>query len=257
LLTVFLLFAVPPIASDIHEFARSLPQNLARLNDRIKGLPYGSRVNFDTLSGVAGTLIGGVPGLITGAANAIVAIATVVILTAYLILDGKNVFQWAMSLVALEERRRLEGALRRAGCRMRNWLVGQVLLMLILGSSSAVVFGMLHLRYFVALAVFAGVANVVPMLGPIVTVVLASLVAALDSFSKVLGVLIFYLVYQQIENAFLTPRIMQSQVQLSATAVVVALLIGGELAGVAGALVAVPSAVLVSVLADEYLVKKS
>ena len=63
--------------------------------------------------------------------------------------------------------------------------------------------------------------------------------------------------YQQVENAFLTPHIMKTQVQLSARAVVIALLIGSELAGIAGALVAVPSAVLVSVLADEYLADSS
>jgi predicted PurR-regulated permease PerM len=182
-------------------------------------------------------------------------VATVVILTAYLILDGSEVFGWSMSLVPAGERGRLRAALVRAGLRMRNWLVGQALLMLVLGSSSALVFGLLGVRYFFALAVFAGVANVVPLLGPIVTVILASLVAATDSFGKVLGVWVFYFVYQQVENAFLTPRIMQTQVQLSPVAVVIALLVGSELAGIPGALVAVPSAVLVSVLANEYLVQ--
>jgi predicted PurR-regulated permease PerM len=66
-------------------------------------------------------------------------------------------------------------------------------------------------------------------------------------------VLIFYFVYQQVENALLTPRIMQAQVQLSPAAVLAALLIGEELAGILGTLVAVPTAVLCSVLVDEYV----
>jgi len=86
--------------------------------------------------------------------------------------------------------------------------------------------------------------------------VLAALAAATDSGWKVLGVLIFYFIYQQVENAFLTPKIMKSQVQLSSAVVVIALLIGSELAGIAGALVAVPSAVLVVELAGEYLVER-
>jgi predicted PurR-regulated permease PerM len=139
---------------------------------------------------------------------------------------------------------------------MRGWLVGQAMLMLILGSSSAVAFGLLGVRYFYLLAVFAGVANIIPQLGPILTVVIAGLVAAIDSFPKFLGVVIFYLAYQQVENAFLTPRIMKRQEELSSTAVIVALLIGGELAGIPGALVSVPSAVLVAELIDEYLVHR-
>jgi predicted PurR-regulated permease PerM len=83
---------------------------------------------------------------------------------------------------------------------------------------------------------------------------LASAVAVTQSGWDVLGVIVFYLVYQQVENAFLTPNIMKSQVQLSSPVVIVALLLGGELAGIAGALVAVPSAVLIAELANEYLV---
>ncbi len=251
---LFMLYAVPPILNDIQEFGKSLPDHVRHLNARIKTLPFGDRINFETIAGAAAKLIGGVPGLVGQAAQVIVSLATVIILTAYLILDGRRVFDWGMSLVPDESRGHLQGAILRAGKRMRSWLVGQAMLMLILGSASAVVFGLLGIRYFFALAVFAGVANVVPLLGPVATVILASLVAATDSFGQVVGVWIFYFIYQQIENAFFTPRIMQAQVELSATAVVVALLLGGELAGIPGALVAVPSAVLVSVLADEYLV---
>jgi predicted PurR-regulated permease PerM len=117
------------------------------------------------------------------------------------------------------------------------------------------VFALLQIKYFYALAVFAGVANIVPIVGPIAAVVLSGTVAAFDSWPKLAGVLVFFFVYQQIENAFLTPRIMKSTVDLPPLAVIIALSIGGTLAGVLGALVAVPTAALVAVLLDEYLVK--
>jgi predicted PurR-regulated permease PerM len=72
----------------------------------------------------------------------------------------------------------------------------------------------------------------------------------------VLGVGIFFLAYLWVENSFLTPRIMKSSVDLPGLAIIVALLLGGELAGVVGALVAVPTAVLVAELVDEYLVRR-
>lgn len=135
---------------------------------------------------------------------------------------------------------------------MQKWLSGQALLMLILGSCSFVVFWALGIRYFYGLGVFAGLANFVPIVGPILTVIVAGLVAVLDSGMKLLGVLIFYAVYQQVENAYLTPHIMQSTVELSPIAVIIALAIGGALAGVMGAIVAVPTAALVGSVIDEF-----
>jgi len=96
-----------------------------------------------------------------------------------------------------------------------------------------------------------------PVLGAAVSNVLALLVSAIDSWGRVLGVAIFFLVYLQIENSWLIPRIMKHRVQLPALAILVALLLGSAVEGIVGALVAIPTAVLVAVLLDEYLVKKS
>jgi predicted PurR-regulated permease PerM len=81
------------------------------------------------------------------------------------------------------------------------------------------------------------------------------LAAATDSWEKVVGVVVFYAIYAQVETSYLTPRIMKSSVDLSALGVLVALLMGSKLAGVIGAMIAVPTAVLVSVLIQEYVVK--
>jgi predicted PurR-regulated permease PerM len=103
---------------------------------------------------------------------------------------------------------------------------------------------------------FAGIANILPIAGPISAVVLASAVAIMDSPQKLVGVVIFFAVYFQIESVFLSPRIMRHTLNLSPLTVIIALSLGGALAGVVGALVSVPTAALVMVLADEYLVKR-
>ena len=82
------------------------------------------------------------------------------------------------------------------------------------------------------------------------------LVAAIDSWGRVAGVAVFYLIYLQIENSFLTPRIMKNSVNLPGLAILIALLLGSALEGVLGAMVSIPTAVLVAVLLDEYLVHK-
>jgi predicted PurR-regulated permease PerM len=102
---------------------------------------------------------------------------------------------------------------------------------------------------------FAGVANILPIAGPISAVLLASIVAILDSPQKLVGVIVFFAIYFQFESVFLSPRIMKHTLNLSPLTVIIALSMGGALAGVVGALVSVPTAALVMVLVDEYLVK--
>jgi predicted PurR-regulated permease PerM len=93
--------------------------------------------------------------------------------------------------------------------------------------------------------------------GGIITILLAGGVAALDSWPKMAGVFLFYAIYVQLENGYLTPRIMKTSVNLMGLAVLIALLAGTALAGVVGALVAVPTAALLAVLMDEYMVQKA
>jgi predicted PurR-regulated permease PerM len=140
---------------------------------------------------------------------------------------------------------------------MGKWLLGQGSLMLVLGLTSTIVYLSLHIRYAYALGALTGLLNVIPIIGAAVCIALTLLVAAIDSWGRVIGVAIFYAIYLQVENSFLVPRIMKSRVGLPGLAILVALLIGSSVAGVVGAMVSVPTAVLVTELVNEYLVNKS
>ena len=258
-LSLFFILALPPIIQDSQGLAADLPLRIERLQSKLRELPFGNAVADKlqpaNLGQYAGKLTQGVLSAFQGVAGGIRSLLTVALLTAYFILDGSRGFKWLLSMVPRQQRGRLDQTLHRAAARAQRWLLGQAILMLILGSSSALVLGLLGIHYSYALALFAGLANFVPVLGPIVTVILAGSVALVDSVTKLIGVLIFYAVYQQVENAFLTPRIMKHSVELSPVAVVVALAVGAEAAGVLGAMIAVPTAAIISTLADEYLVR--
>jgi len=260
-ITVFLAFAVPPIANDTQQMTRDLPQNVQELQQKLRQFPFGksiaARLEEQRIRQWIETGIEQSFGFVKGVMSGLRSLLTFGLLTAYFILDGQRAFHWVMSMISEKPRDRLASTLELSAGRMQHWLYGQLVLMLILGLSSAVVFGLLGIRYFYALAVFAGLANFVPILGPIATVVVAGIVAALDSWTKVLGVVIFYAVYQQAESAYLTPKIMRAAVDLPGIAVIVALTIGGEFAGLLGAIVAVPTAALVASVIDEYLVRRS
>ena len=252
--TLFLIFALPPIFEDTKGLAENWPQKFATLSDKIRHIPFMENFDSSKVQGYVAGIMGGAFGFVQNIAGGVFGLFTWIIITAYFILDGERAFYWALSMIERKRRDRLERTLIRAEKRMRHWLIGQMALMLILGVSSLIVFGFLKLKYFYALAVICGLANIIPIIGPVVSVTIACVVALVDAPVKVLGVLGFYLVYQQVETAFLTPKIMKTTVDLPPLAVIISLSLGGALAGVVGALVAVPTAALCAVLIDEYLV---
>ena len=258
---VFGFFALPPVINDLQSLTGELPSRIPGMLDKIRAVPYADRIDAeDLVNWVQRGLSGGAAYVLTSFktwASALVEIIAGFVLTLYFILEGDGAYRWFLSFVPAVPRQRLDATLRRAAGRMEKWLLGQLSLMLILGTASTIVYLSLGVRYAYVLGVLTGLLNLIPVLGAAVSLVLAMLVASIDSWGRVLGVVIFFAVYLQIENSWLAPRIMRSRVQLPALAIFAALLLGAELGGIAGAMVAIPTAVLVSVLVEEYLVKKN
>jgi predicted PurR-regulated permease PerM len=260
LLACFLTLGLPPVLHDIEHFSADFPQHVTELLGRLKRLPLSARFSVDSLATRSEGLAGLVAKYLIASAplwlGRVLDLLTAFILCIYFMLEGEFAYIYFLSFFPSETRDRLTRTMAAADQRISKWLLGQGALMLILGVTSTIVFALLHVRYFFMLGLLMGLFNIVPVIGGLITIVLAGCVAALDSWSKMAGVFIFYAIYTQIENAFLTPRIMRSSVNLMGLSVIVALLCGWELAGVVGALVAVPTAALVAVVMQEYMVQK-
>ena len=246
----------PPILRDARGLSQQLPQHVQRWLDWAhQHAPVTSRLNENDIKHYAELLIGSVGDVFSNITNGAVKFITVILLAAYFILDGKTAFDWTMLLFPPQQQPRLRATLERGGSRMRRWLSGQGLLMLAQGIAALLAYWLLHVRYFYVLGLLAAIFNIIPVLGPVLTLVVAGLVAALDGFSKVIGVTIFYLVYHNLENAFLNPRIMESRVHLPAVTIIISLVIGEAVAGIVGVVIAVPTAALISEIIREYLIR--
>ena len=259
-LTAFGFLAIPPVLRDLQQFAGEMPTRVPALLSKLKAIPLADHLNTDEITAKvqdfasqAATYL--ILSIRDWAGN-LLDIAMGLILTIYFMLEGEHAYRWFLSFFPPESRDRLDKTLRRAEIRMGKWLFAQGSLMLILGLFSTTVYLALDVRYAYALGVLTGLMNIIPVLGAAICIALALLVAAIDSWGRVLGIAVFYLVYLQVENSYLTPRIMKKSVDLPGLAILVALLMGSALAGVVGAMVSVPTAVLVAVLLDEYLVRK-
>ena len=257
--TLFFAFAVPPVVRDLQSLLTELPTRGPQLLAQIHRVPFISHID---LSGLTSKIQGFASNFaeylflsISGAASKLADVGAIIFLTVYFMLEGDEAYHWVLSFFPQPARARLNATLLRADARMGKWLLGQGGLMLILGLCSLIVFILLKVRYAYALAVLMGTLNIIPIVGALVSMSLVLVAAAIDSWEKVVGVAIFYAIYAQVETSYLTPRIMKSSVDLSALGVLVALLMGSKLAGVVGAMIAVPTAVLVAVLIQEYLMQ--
>jgi predicted PurR-regulated permease PerM len=259
-IALFALFALPPVIRDGREFVKELPTRGPEMLSRLKHLPFASHLNVaglnarlqDYASNFATYLVSSVSTW----ASKIVKIIAGIVLTIYFMLEGEQAYSWVLSFFEPLRRERLNKTLLRADVRMGRWLLGQGTLMLILGVYSTIVFTLLHVRYSYALGVLMGVFNIIPVVGAVISMALVVLAAAMDSWMRVLYVIIAYAIYVQVENSYLTPKIMQSSVDLPGLAIIVSLLLGSAIDGVVGAMVAVPTAVLVAVVLDEYAVQR-
>ena len=258
-LAFFFTTGLPPVLRDLSNFSSELPERIPEIVAKIHKLPFADKLNIDSIAQRAlGALDSTASYLFTALPNwlsHIVDIVTAAFLCIYFMLEGEHAYCFFLSLFPDPKRKRLDLTLRRAERKVSKWLVGQMTLMVILGVTSTIVFGLLHVRYFVLLGFLMGLFNIIPVVGAVITVTLACIVAALDSWTKMFGVLIFYVIYENIESAILIPRIMRHSVNLMGLTILVALLLGTALAGVVGALVSVPTAALISVLLEEYAVR--
>ncbi len=257
---IFITIGLPPVLRDMRSFMTELPQRMPAFEQHVKNIPLAQEIGLGSLAAKAESLMGEAGTYVVGSLpkwlSHVFDVLTAIFLCIYFILEGDYAYEFFLSLFAAGDRRRLDVTLRKADLKMSKWLLGQGLLMLCMGITFTLVFWGLHVRYFVLLGVMMGVFNIIPIAGGAITITLAMIVASIDSWQKAVGVLIAYLIYVNIENAVLTPRIMRSSLNMMGLTVLVALLIGTAVAGIVGALVAVPTAALISELLDEYAVKR-
>ncbi len=183
----------------------------------------------------------------------IAATVTIVFLTFFMLLEGGGWMERIYSLFSAGSQARV----RRIGDdiykTVGGYVTGNILISLIAGASATIVLLIMGVPYAVALGLLVAVLDLIPLAGATVAGVVVSLVAFLHSIPAGVVVVIFVIVYQQVENHFLQPVIYGRTVQLSALAVLVSVLVGAELAGILGALAAIPVAGTLQVLIRDQL----
>ncbi|HLC38983.1 MAG TPA: AI-2E family transporter [Patescibacteria group bacterium] len=191
--------------------------------------------------------------------TAIGAIVTILVLVFYLLIEKNGLKNIVEPFLPIHQKTAIFTILHKVREKWGAWMRGQIILCIIIAVIDFIALFILGVPYALALAVWAGLTEIIPYLGPVLGAIPALIVAYFVSPWLALIVLIIFVIVQQLEGHILVPKIMQKAVGLSPVIIIVALLIGGVLAGILGVILAVPIMAGMYVLISEWqnLVKKS
>ena len=200
--------------------------------------------------GITGAGLAIARGVLTAVAGAV----AIAFLTFFMLLDGRSMVERFYNFLPDRSRPRWQRIGRDIYRTVGGYVTGNILISVIAGTASAIVLFSLGSDYAIALAVVVAVLDLIPLAGATLAAVLVSTVVVVE-LGWIRGAIIiaFFVVYQQLENHILQPVIYGRTVQLSALVVLVSVLIGAELAGVLGALAAIPVAGIGQAIGREFL----
>jgi predicted PurR-regulated permease PerM len=238
------------------------PRIVAGVNELLDMVPGGRDLVADLdiggqLSGIVSQVFGVVGQAVfvfqrvVGLLSGLLDVLMILLLALYITTDGPRIGRYLRAFLPPDRHEQASHVTSRIFVRLGGWVSGQILLCVIIGSISWVGLTLIGVPYAVVLALVAGVMEAVPNVGPIIAAVPAIIVAALYSPWQAALVALLYIVIQQLENYIIVPRVMSKAVELHPLAVLLALMVGGELMGVMGAVLAVPVTAAISVVVDE------
>lgn len=187
--------------------------------------------------------------------NLLTGLLTLVI-TFYLLHERKKLDDYTAKFFGENGREKFIRIITLLEKRLGSWVTGELMLMTIIGLLSYIAYFILGLKYAVPLAIIAGLLEIVPNIGPILTAVIAGLVGFTVSPLTALFAVLAGMIIQQTENNFITPKVMKETVGLNPLVTIVVISMGAKLAGVVGAILAVPVFLTIQIIVSVFWEKK-
>jgi len=245
---------IPPVATQV----RSLSYDLPYLSKQIFPVfgAWRDVIDFSTqsltsLASQLQTVSSSIYSTTVGFIGGVVGVFTVLVLTFYLLLEEQGAKNFLYKYLPIQNRETYMEIMQKVGLKMGAWMRGQLFLALVVGVIDFAGLVIIGVPYALTLAVWAGLTEIIPYIGPVLGAIPAIIIALTISPIQGLLVLIFFIVVQQVESNFLVPKIMQKAVGLSPVIIILVLLIGGKLAGILGIILAVPVAATIGVFVQE------
>lgn len=261
LLTGFLLMIGNPIATQVNNLVKNAPtiaENIQELGDFIidkdnrKNLPPQVGEFIDTVSNsiqdIAIASSKGIVSVISGAVSATFILILVPFFFIFMLKDHEKFAPNIYRLFSGERRTWVKNTLEEIDTALRNYVQGQVLISLILAVMMLIGYMFIGLEYSLLLALFAFFMNMIPFIGPWISLLPAVIVALVQDPVLVIWVLVITLVAQQVESNLITPNIMGKSLDIHPLTVITIVLAAGNIAGFIGILIAIPTYAVAKVI---------
>lgn len=253
---------VPVVIEQANELIKNFPRFIDQFTawlTNVRTTAIGEEIIGNIQSSVSGwqTNIGQSSGnvlsFVGGVFGSIISLFSVLVMTFYMIVEEDNTKKFITSISPKKYQSYLTELMDRISLRMGHWLRGQIILSLAVGTLVYIGLKILGIKYAFVLALIAAITEIIPYVGPF----LGALPGVLIGFtiSPMIGVftILLYFIIQQMENSFLTPKIMSKAVGLNPVIVILSILIGAKLGGPVGAIISIPVAIILSIFLKDFM----
>jgi len=261
-IALFAFLVIPPIVREVGQLARDIPGYITRLErghatgfiaDLERKYHLAERLKDATsrIPSLASASFGTILGITASIASVIFNALTIGILTIYFLMALPRGEETAKTLVAGEHTIRNIRILNESLERIGGYVSGNLFISVIAGVLAFGAMQIIGVPFAAALAMWVAITDLIPAVGATLGAVVCVIVALFSSLGDGIVTAIYFIVYQQFENYVIQPRVMNKAVDLSAASVIISVLIGGSLAGLAGGLLALPIAAAIKVVIRE------
>jgi predicted PurR-regulated permease PerM len=261
------LLVVPPIVNGVDEFVKNVPGYVDDLRNSKTFREYDDKYNItpklrqqaEKLPSHLTDAVSGLRTVTVGIFGVIVQLVTILVMTFFLLNDGKRMLRFFIREVGPHRAERMQRIAEDVYQAVGGYVTGNVFISVIAGVSAWLMMTILNIPFAVPLAVMVAFLDLIPLVGSTIAGFVVAIVAAVVGFpGKLIAWVIYVIVYQQVENNVLQPVVYKRTVQIHPLIVIVAVLIGGSLLGVLGALLAIPIAATVQIIVRElWILRKS
>ncbi len=242
--------AIPSLVRESAKFIAAFPSFVSRL------LPYWD-IDVRAFTQQIAPISENVVRVTVGIFSNIVTTLTVLVFTFYFLLERRRIEKFLVDTMGEDGAKQCIHIVRAVEQRLGSWIRGQIFLMAAIGVLSYIGLTVLHVEFALPLAILAGMFEIIPMIGPTISAIPAVLVALTGSPFLALSVAALYFILHQVENHLVVPFVMRKSVGLSPLITIASLMIGGKLAGIIGAVLAIPVVLVSQIIIAEYLAKTS
>jgi predicted PurR-regulated permease PerM len=250
----------PPLAKEVSQLTSQFPAYLEQIDinssftqdqsfNYIDSEPF-QNILIETgnfLKNVTSNFVSVILGLLGGLLSAIL----ILVISFYFIVEEKGIEKFVENVIPYDFRPRALKVIKKTESKLGKWFIGQLFLGLIVGLLSFIGLSILGVPYALVLGIIAGMMELIPYIGPTLASIPAILIAFTVSPLLAVLTLLLYFLIQQFENYLIVPKVMERSVGLHPVIIIIAMLIGGQLAGILGVILAIPVTTIISIILED------